>query len=221
MKKSINFSEIMLWLVMLLPFGYLAMIWSGLPETVPTHFNIKGEPDGWGSKSTLIWVPAFLVVLGYGLTWLIPKIDPKRKIEQMGEKYERLRWVIIGLMSALSCVIIFSAQSEGGAISNQLITIVLGLAFVLLGNYFQTIRHNYFIGIRTPWTLENETVWKNTHRMAGKWWMLGGLAVILAALLLPNDFVMPIFLVITGVITLVPIVYSYLEYKKLGKATAG
>ncbi len=218
MKKSIRFSEIILWLVMLMPFVYLALVWGDLPETIPTHFNIKGEPDGWGNKLTLIWTTCFLNALGYILMWLIPRIDPKKKIEQMGEKYDKLRWVVIGLMSALSCVIIFSAQAKGGHTTNQLITIVLGLAFVLLGNYFQTIRHNYFIGIRTPWTLENETVWKQTHRMAGKWWMLGGLVAILAALLLPNNLVLPVFLVVTGVISLVPIVYSYLEYKRLGKA---
>ena len=79
----------------------------------------------------------------------------------------------------------------------------------------QTIKPNYFLGIRTPWTLENETVWKETHRMAGKMWFVGGLIVVFASLILEEQLNLIVFLIIVGIITLIPIIYSYLLFKKI------
>lgn len=219
MKRTFSFSEIMLWIIMLLPYAYLAIIWDKLPETVATHFDINGEPNGWSNKTTLIWLPGLLIFLAYGLFWLIPKIDPKKKLEKMGDKYEKLKWIFVSLMSIISIITIFAAQNKGGSITSQLLVIALGIFFVLIGNYFQTITHNYFIGIRTPWTLESDVVWKKTHKMAGKWWMAGGLLSVLAALILPNTLIMPVFISITLIIAFVPIIYSYIAYKRLGEQT--
>ena len=91
---------------------------------------------------------------------------------------------------------------------------IIGLLFAFLGNYFKTIKPNYFIGIKTPWTLENEEVWKKTHIIGGKLWFVGGLLMALT-FLLPNEMQLYTFLGITAVITIVPIVYSYLEFKKI------
>lgn len=85
----------------------------------------------------------------------------------------------------------------------------------MLGNYFQTVRPNYFIGIRTPWTLENEQVWKNTHRLGGKIWIVGGILIAILAVLIKNNH---LFYIIFGVIlafmVVVPTIFSYTEFKK-------
>ena len=220
MKKSINFSEVILWGIMLIPFIYLGTIWDSLPETVATHFNGKGEADDWGSKNTLIWIPTLLVFLTYGLMLVIPKIDPKKKLETMGKKYDQIKWIIVGLMVAISILIIYSAKNGEMGMSANLIFAVIGIFYVLLGNYFPVIKHNYFMGIRTPWTLENETIWKKTHRMAGGWWIVGGIVIVLASLLLRNEWALPIFVGITMLIALVPIIYSYLEFKKISNTAS-
>ena len=215
MKSSIITSRLFVWLLMLLPFIYLAGIWESLPDTVPTHFNAQGEPDGWGSKATLIWLPMVLIFPTYILLELVPMIDPKNKLGAMGKKYEHLKMIVLALLSALSVVIIYSARQGQLGMNPGFLFALFGLFFALIGNYFPAIRHNYFVGIRTPWTLESETVWKRTHRMAGHWWVVGGILIVIASLLLDKQWVFPVFISITLVITLVPIVYSYLEFKKL------
>lgn len=218
MKKTINFSEIILWALMLMPFIYLATIWDSLPETIATHFNGSGEADGWGSKETLIWGPLVMLALSYGVFWLIPSIDPKQKIGAMGKKFEAVKWIVVLLMVAVSILWIYSSQNGNSSIN--MLFVVFGIFFTLMGNFMPTIKHNYFVGIRTPWTLENETVWKKTHRMAGGWWLAGGIVIVLASLLLSNAWVLPVFITVTVIIALVPMVFSYLEFKKQSSAVS-
>jgi hypothetical protein len=89
---------------------------------------------------------------------------------------------------------------------------------MVLGNYFKVIKQNYFLGIKTPWTLESEEVWKLTHILAGKLWIVGGLLIVIFSLVIPEDINFYLFITITSIITIVPIVYSYLIFKKLKKS---
>lgn len=206
--------EIPLLIIVLLPFVYLGYIWDLLPETVPTHWNWKGEIDAWGKKNSLILITFLLPGLTYIIFSLVPLIDPKKKIQSMGNKFYNLKFLLVLFMSALAVFIIYSVKAQ--SIANTIfIILAIGLLYMLLGNYMKTIKANYFIGIRTPWTLENETVWKNTHKLAGKLWLIGGLAIVISSLTTDNDFNGIFFITITILITLIPFVYSYLEYKKL------
>lgn len=92
---------------------------------------------------------------------------------------------------------------------------IIGAFYVLLGNYFKTIKPNYFVGIRTPWTLENESIWKSTHKLGGKLWVAGGLVVIFTSLMLNEQNAFTMFLIITAIITLIPVAHSYLQFKKM------
>lgn len=206
--------EIPLLIIVLLPFIYLGYIWDLLPETVPTHWNWKGEIDAWGNKKSLILITFLLPGLTYIIFSLVPLIDPKKKIQSMGNKFYNLKFLLVLFMSALAVFIIYSvkAQSIGNTV---FIILAIGVLYMLLGNYMKTIKANYFIGIRTPWTLENETVWKSTHKLAGKLWFIGGLAIVISSLTTDKDFNGIFFIIITILITLIPFVYSYLEYKKL------
>ena len=76
------------------------------------------------------------------------------------------------------------------------------------------VRHNYFIGVRTPWTLSNETVWTNTHRFTAKLWVSGSLVIMIVLPFLPKEICGTVFVIFVSTIALVPIVYSYLEHKK-------
>lgn len=205
-KKEIPFIA-----VALLPFVYLAYIWNELPKEVPMHWNASGEIDRWGDKSELFMMLFMLTGISYFVFLIIPYIDPKQKLQNMGNKLNNLRLILGLFMSALAIYILYSVQQKTS--NPVLIFPLIGLLFAFLGNYFKTIKPNYFIGIRTPWTLENEDVWKKTHLLGGKLWFIGGLLMAMT-FVLPNKIQFYTFMGITAIISIVPIVYSYLEFKK-------
>jgi uncharacterized membrane protein len=88
---------------------------------------------------------------------------------------------------------------------------------LVLGNYFKVIQPNYFIGIRTPWTLENNEVWKLTHVFAGKLWVIGGLIMILGGLIFENSSFSIVFTSLVIVLAIVPMAYSYIKFKEIEK----
>ena len=210
------FKELILWILIVIPFIYLAMVWKNLPAQVPTHFDFAGNPNDWSQKTSLPYMIAAMGIGSYLLMLLIPYFDPKKKIAQMGEKYYSLRLIFSLFMSAISFYLLY--VSNKGEINPYILIAIVGASDTVFGNYLQTVKPNYFIGIRTPWALENETPWKSTHRLAGRMWMIGGLLIIFIAFLTKSNYVLGIsFAVITLIITLVPIVYSYLEFRKIHK----
>ncbi|WP_018479375.1 SdpI family protein [Pontibacter roseus] len=213
MKPNSLPKEILLWVIALLPFLYLALVWNELPEQVPVHFNLKGEADGWAGKTALIGIIFFTTVVLNMLLLLIPRIDPKRKLEYMGSKYTQLRYILVVFMAALSVFLIYNA-THPATFQFNILFLLLGGLFVALGNYFQAIKPNYFIGIKTPWTLESEQVWRKTHRLGGRIWMAGGLLMLVLALFPGSGMRQVLFLATVGVMVLVPVVYSYLESRR-------
>lgn len=202
--------------IVLLPFVYLAFIWNKLPEKIPTHWNYKGDIDHWGDKIFLISVPFMLPVFIYILFLIIPKIDPKKKISLMGGKFYQIKFVFVLFASALALFVIFSSKSQSVS-SPNFIFVLIGILFIASGNYFKVIQPNYFLGIRTPWTLENNEVWKITHVFAGKLWFIGGFLIVLGALLFEVEFLFTFFIVFVTVLAFIPMVYSYIKFKEIEK----
>ena len=199
--------------IVLLPFVYLAYIWNQLPAQVPMHYNIEGEIDRYGNKSELILIPIMTSLLIYLIFLAVPYIDPKKQIQKMGGKYDTLKFIITTFMSILALFIIYTAKNQT-LTDPDYILLGCGVLFLILGNYFKTLKANYFIGIRTPWTLESESVWKQTHKLAGKIWFLGGLLIILSCLILDGKTNFIVFMCITAIMVLVPVLYSYLLFRK-------
>ena len=199
--------------IVLLPFVYLAYIWNQLPAQVPMHYNIEGEIDRYGNKSELILIPIMTSLLIYLIFLAVPYIDPKKQIQKMGGKYNALKFIITTFMSILALFIIYTAKNQT-LTDPDYILLGCGVLFLILGNYFKTLKANYFIGIRTPWTLESESVWKATHKLAGKIWFLGGLLIILSCLILDGKTNFIVFMCITAIMVLVPVLYSYLLFRK-------
>ena len=208
--------ELPILIIALLPVLYLAMIWNTLPDKVPLHWNLKGEIDRWGSKSELLWIVFVITLPVYVLMTLVPAIDPKQKIEQMGGKFHQIRFLTVLFMSAIGLFILHSVKNQSMGNFNVLF-VLLGLLFAVLGNFFQTIKPNYFIGIRTPWTLENDEVWKETHRFAGPLWMAGGITLVGLAFYLGSKAgtLTVIFVAVVLILAFVPILFSYLKFKEL------
>ncbi len=205
--------EIPLLIIVAIPFIYLAYLWNELPAKVPVHWNLKGEIDRWGEKQELLLIPILLPLLIYVIFLVVPFIDPKKQLRKMGAKYDNLKFLLTLFMSVLALFIIHTAK-EASFSNPSSIFILIGVLYIVFGNYFKTIKPNYFIGIRTPWTLENATVWKQTHQLGGKIWFVGGIVVIISALVLPKDVSYVFFIISTLLLAFIPIIYSYVLFKK-------
>lgn len=200
--------------IVLIPFVYLAIIWNTLPQQVPMHWNASGQIDCYGDKAETLLIPILLPLLTYLIFTLSPLLDPKGKFGKMGDKLAGLKFMVTLLMSGLAVFILHSMKS-GAAQDNNYIILFMGILFIIMGNYFKTIRANYFIGIRTPWTLENETVWNKTHKMAGTLWFAAGLLIAVLSFVLSQQAMLVVFLVITAIISIVPVVFSYFKFREL------
>ncbi|MFM1912997.1 MAG: hypothetical protein RIR51_835 [Bacteroidota bacterium] len=206
--------EIIILLIALIPIIILGIIWNELPNQVPMHWNSKGNIDRMGGKSELLFIILGLPMFLYLLMRFIPKIDPKKKIDVKDSQYLKLRLIIQLFISLLMSYILYMTKNPDTADSN-LIFALIGLGFSGLGWSFKGLKPNYFAGIRTPWTLENPEVWTKTHELASKFWMGGGILIFVLYFILKNSFIP--FISILILITLIPVIYSYIEFKKIGK----
>lgn len=182
-----------------------------LPDKVPVHWGLNGEPNRYGSKLENLFLSALPLVLLI-LFKIIPAIDPKRESFQKHSKaYSILILFIILFISAMNLMGLFSALGYKINFS-VVLPIFLGILFIVIGNYLSQIRPNYFVGIRTPWTLASEYVWRKTHRFGGYVFVIIGLFSFFSFLL--NGLGMYLFLaaLIIGMVTI--ILYSYLIFKK-------
>ncbi|HZJ41698.1 MAG TPA: SdpI family protein [Patescibacteria group bacterium] len=184
-----------------------------LPEQVVTHWNISGEPDGWSSRNFYtIFFPGILVFI-YLLMNILPKIDPnKKRYAEFANVYLILRNILI-----LTFLIIYSAAtlSNIGYDINigGIVSATIGILFIILGNYLGKIKRNWFIGIRTPWTISSENSWNKTHRLGGKLFIILGLITLLIPAFWPQAAFW--FLICGSFALIITItVYSYIIYKK-------
>ncbi|MBV9986372.1 MAG: SdpI family protein [Chitinophagaceae bacterium] len=215
MKTTTPLSHYIVPLLILLPAIYTATIYASLPETIPTHFNLQGKPDRYGNKST-IWVITLVLGLvsagAYFLVRNIPKIDPKKAAGTTPELFRKLSVVISCFVCAISLVLIYSTAHSSVNITKMLLPLI-GLVFLVVGNYMHSIKPNYFAGFRVPWTLENEDTWRKTHQLMSKYWVAGGFLITVAALLLPVRAGFITAIVILFIMMIVPLIYSYRYYR--------
>lgn len=212
-----RFLKWIVWLVIIAPLVYLAIIWDRLPDIVPTHFDLQGNADKFGKKNELLVVSGVLAGMSafvYLLVTNIYRIDPRKMAVENKDRMQRIAFAVTVFMSAVLFAIIYSTVRGEFKMNAKFIFAGVGLLFSIMGNYMYHIKPNYFAGLRLPWTLEDPENWRLTHLLAGKMWFAGGLLVAVACLLLP---VIPSFITlfaITSALVIIPAVYSYRLYKK-------
>ncbi|WP_118950594.1 SdpI family protein [Taibaiella helva] len=220
MKKNIA-RELFYLLLALVPYTYLALIYSSLPDIVPTHFNVKGKADDWSAKGSLWLIPAGLSLFFYLLMLLLPLIDPKQKLRRNTGKFEHIRFILVLFMTGLSCFLLYVMKNQSMEHLDKFMFALLGLFFAVLGNFFPSLKPNYFIGIRSPWALENEHVWKKTHQFGGRLWVFGGLLILLLAFVAPASFPIDrVFLPLVLGMAIIPFIYSYVVWRRLKAAAS-
>jgi len=153
-----------------------------LPAQVATHFNLHGEPNGWSPRLVAaVLAPALGIVIALVFT-VLPHIDPRRaNYDKFGPTYWTIANAVLVLVAALHVVTLGKALGWDINI-NRVVSLGLGGLLALLGNLMTRIRPNWFVGIRTPWTLSSDTVWRKTHRFGGVAFVVAGLCVAATAL---------------------------------------
>jgi uncharacterized membrane protein len=202
--------------IALLPVAYLLYIWPSLPDIIPTHWGMSAQPDAYGSKHTVIAMPAIfggitlLVVL---LILNLDKIDPKKGKHMPVVLIHKLAIFLSVFLAAIAIYILYVTQSKDHQLGNS-IFFLLGLLITALGNILYSVKQNFFIGARLPWTLSNEENWNKTNRLMGKLFFVSGLIVMLCSLLLPT--VAMVIITITAILgsTVYCVIFSFLLFKK-------
>jgi len=195
--------------------GAAVSVWlySRLPETVATHWNLQGTPDGYSSR---FWAVIAMPLVTLGLTGLfnvLPKVDPKR---ENYAKFLDTYWLIANAVLVFTLVAhaLILASGLGYTVRvDRLLPIGIGLLLAFLGNYLTRVEPNWFIGIRTPWTLSSDAVWRRVHRTAGWLFAIGGL-VIAAGAFAPRSAFMPLLTIIIVIAAGIPVVQSYILWKR-------
>ena len=207
-------SDWLILIIILIPYLFIAYFWNKLPNEIATHFDMNGKPNDYSSKITgLILFPGINVLM-YFVFIALPKIDPSRKNYGLfQDKFKIIRMLLHALLSFITFVTVFYSL---GYEFNLSFVIYYGLLsfFLVMGNYMGNVRHNYFIGVRTPWTLANEHVWTKTHRFTAKLWVIGSLITMAVLPFLPKEICGTVFMIFTLTVSILPILYSYLEFKK-------
>lgn len=212
MKKELKKTLTLTTLITLLPILVGLFYWNQLPDKMATHFDMEGTPNGWSSKwFAVIGIPAVLAVVNV-LCTVLTETDPRR--HKYPEKMMKLvywicpvvSWICAGLTISYELGVEFAAMPKFASL-------LIGIMFVVIGNYLPKVKQNYYMGIKLPWTYSDEENWNRTHRMAGKLWVVGGIVLLL-------NF----FLGITGleiavliIMIVVPTVYSWAFSRKKDK----
>jgi uncharacterized membrane protein len=188
-----------------------------LPNPAPTHWNLHGQVDGYGPP----WVAAYmlpLVCLGMiVLLAVLPLMGPFREnFERFHVTYGRICIAIMAAFATLQLLILLAATGKQMNMGSSL-CIVIGVLFAILGNWMGKVRRNFYVGIRTPWTLANDEVWEKTHRNGGKIMVTVGLIAAVTGFLASDATCFIVLMGGIGFLVVWAMGYSLYWYRRLGK----
>jgi uncharacterized membrane protein len=205
-------SEIIIVGIALLSFAIGVYYYPQMPEQMASHWNAKGQVDDYLSKFWgLFLIPITLVGLAL-LFMAVPRVDPLREnIEKFRKYYDGF---VILFMIFMICVYLMTIlwSIEIRISPNLFLPIAAGIMFIGAGILVENTKQNWFIGIRTPWTMSSESVWDKTHRMGGKLFKIAGAISIVGILF--QSYAVYFVLVPAILVAVYTVVYSYVEYKK-------
>ena len=205
-KKTLIITSI----VTILPVLIGIICWNRLPDVMATHFGFNNEANGFSSKAFAVFGLPLILLAVLWVGAFVTAHDPKRQ-NISPKMFSLMLWIapVISLVAATTIYPVNLGYELDIAFFSELL---LGLMFIIIGNYLPKARQNYTIGIKIPWTLANEENWNRTHRLAGYLWMICGILMILISLtrFIPAEWLVGIFLIMV----LVPCIYSFWLHAK-------
>jgi uncharacterized membrane protein len=188
------------------------VLYARLPDPMPSHWNAAGQVDGYTSKFWGVFLMPIITTVLVGFFLVIPQIDPlKANIAKFRGAFN---WFIVAFVAYMLYIHALTLAASLGFQFNMTIMLlpVVGLLFIGIGYMMRQAKRNFFIGIRTPWTLSSETVWDETHKLGAKMFMFGGAVTIVSAFLGENGIWLMLATIL--VVAFVPIVYSYILWRR-------
>ena len=195
-------------IITLIPIIIGIILWDKMPEQVPVHWNINGEVDGFATKTQAVFVMPLVLVAAHWICVLGTNLDPKK--QNISDKVFTLVLWIIPVLSLLCNSFVYATALGHNVNVEVIMPLFMGALFVVIGNYLPKCKQSYTLGIKLPWTLNDEENWNKTHRLAGFLWVICGVMIMVTAFL--GKFWLLFVVLIPMVI--IPTVYSYLLYKK-------
>lgn len=197
-------------LITLLPMVAGLCLWSFLPDRVPTHWNFAGEIDGWSSKAFAVFGLPGIIVACHLLCVLITAADPKHQ-NVSGKMLNMVYWI-----TPIVSIVVGGATymaAFGLPFRMELVGMILmGVMFIVLGNWLPKCQPNYTVGIKLPWTIHDEDNWRKTHRFAGPVWVAGGVVLLLTSFL--GEIGLYIMVADLILLAVIPTVYSFMLYRR-------
>ena len=193
------------------------------PDIVPIHWNLEGKADNFASKDIGLFLLPIINTGLYFFLLVIPKIDPNS--EQVRQSFRSFQWIRFGTHALLASIMGWTTLSiiDFIVVKPDLIFAIIALFLAFLGRVMAHVKQNYFVGVRTPWTLSNEKVWADTHRFTSPLWFYSGIGMamvmsIISLVGLGPEVQLVLFLVWIGIIVIIPIVYSYIRFREEKKS---
>lgn len=200
-------------IVTVLPILIGIFFWNRLPDEMATHFGRGNEADGFSSKAfAVIGLPLMLLAIEW-IGAVVTAHDPKK--QNISPKMFSIILWIVPVVSLAGAAMTYSYNLGYQTDASFIAHLLVGVVFIVAGNYLPKARQNYTVGIKIPWTLANEENWNRTHRLAGFLWVIAGLFLVIAALMgvVKAEWIIAAILVLALVI---PCVYSFLLHTKKG-----
>ncbi|HET7561779.1 MAG TPA: SdpI family protein [Rhodanobacteraceae bacterium] len=188
-----------------------------LPASVPTHWDLEGHANGWSPRwfAVALW-PASIAFMAI-LAWLLPVISPRKfEITPFADVYRGLMLVVQAFLLVVGVCVMLAGTGQHVPIT-KVTLLGAGVLLMVIGNYMGKLRKNFFIGIRSPWTLASDATWARTHRFAGWLFVFAGAAWVAVSLTAAGRHVWPL-VVIFVVVACVPYAYSYVVYRRVVKS---
>lgn len=201
-------------LLVLIPMFFGFLMWNQLPDTMMTHWGVDGVADGSSTKLFAVTVPFIIMLLIHWFCLYFTAKDPGNDGHNK-KMLGMLHW-IFPIVSIMMGGLMYSVALGWDVSPATFVIPLLGILFIIMGNYLPKCKQNSTVGIKVSWTLQNEENWNRTHRFGGKAWVAGGF-LILFTMFLPNTASIILFSIGIAILILAPIIYSYLYYRKQKK----
>lgn len=209
-KKAVIISLILL----LVPIIMGIIFYDRLPDMIPTNFDFSGEVRSYDTKAKALFITPLTMIIVQGFLIFMLNKDPRKRFQS--EKLYSVSLFIIPVMQILiSSITIMYAFNNGINIA-RILSIFIALMYIIMGNFLPKAKRNYTMGIRTPWTLDNDVVWDKTHRLGGYTFVAGGILLLLTSMFLKTENNVMFFILIF-IPAIIPVVYSFIIFNNLSK----
>lgn len=222
--QKVKRADIIYCLLAVLPLILTLLAYPSLPQTIPVHYGGDGLVNRWGSRNEILILPLISIVFALLFKWMPKKFDGYKSTDETFSNKKVMciiGYVLITVFNALTLFFLYAAMKQVTNLNNivpvvaatisfdQVLTVILSLLYIILGNYLPKCKPNPVVGIRTPWTLDSDEVWYKTHRFGGKLTIICGILSLGLCFVIPSSWALAACGALLLVSCIVEVAYSY------------